>query len=122
MQIPQDVSTVGWYRWSPLPGASAGSTVIAGHVDSAVQGLGALFRLQDVGRDDRIDVVTADRVRHVYRVVAKLWIIKRAFDPGVIFAATGAPRLTVVTCGGPFDRSIGSYEDNLVVQATPVPA
>jgi hypothetical protein len=35
------------------------------------------------------------------------------------FARDGAPRLTLITCTGPFDRPAGGYRDNLVVTAVP---
>ena len=35
------------------------------------------------------------------------------------FARDGAPRLTLITCGGPFDRTTGHYRDNVVVTAVP---
>jgi hypothetical protein len=47
MALPDDVDRVGWYRFGPAPGA-AGSAVLAGHVDDAEQGLGALAALRDV--------------------------------------------------------------------------
>jgi hypothetical protein len=33
------------------------------------------------------------------------------------FARDGAPRLTLITCGGPFDKATGHYRDNVVVTA-----
>ena len=52
MAVPEDVRTVGWYRFGPGPGATAGSSVLAGHVDDRVQGRGAFYRLAElaVGR------------------------------------------------------------------------
>jgi hypothetical protein len=43
MALPDDVDRLGWYRFGPVPGAE-GSAVLAGHVDDAEQGLGALAR------------------------------------------------------------------------------
>ena len=33
--------------------------------------------------------------------------------------ADGPPGLTLITCGGAFDRGVRSYEDNIVVRAAP---
>jgi hypothetical protein len=38
---------------------------------------------------------------------------------GEVFARTGAPRLTLVTCGGPFDDDAHAYTENVVVVARP---
>lgn len=32
----------------------------------------------------------------------------------------GSPRLTLITCGGPFDAEARHYRDNIVVTAVPV--
>ena len=39
-----------------------------------------------------------------------------------LFRTGGDPVLTLVTCGGAFDRSERSYADNIIVWATPVAA
>jgi hypothetical protein len=39
--------------------------------------------------------------------------------PPELFSAGGAPRLVLITCGGPFDPTTGSYLDNIVVFAAP---
>ena len=39
-----------------------------------------------------------------------------------VFDRAGAPRLTLVTCGGEFDSSTGHYVDNIILTATPAPA
>lgn len=36
-----------------------------------------------------------------------------------VWSQTGPARLMLVTCGGPFDSSIGRYRDNIVVTAVP---
>ena len=37
-----------------------------------------------------------------------------------VFQRSGPPRLVLITCGGPFDRTTGSYQENIVVTAVPV--
>jgi hypothetical protein len=37
-----------------------------------------------------------------------------------LFAREGPPRLTLITCGGPFLAEFGSYRDNVVVVAEPL--
>jgi len=39
-----------------------------------------------------------------------------------IFETTGAPKLSLVTCGGAFNSKTGHYLDNVIVTATPVAA
>jgi hypothetical protein len=117
MAIPADVRTLGWYRFSSSPG-SPGSTVVVGHVDSAIQGKGAFFKLQDLGPGATIDV-EVHRTRWMsFRVVARRMYTKGKV-PAFVFARSGPSMLVLVTCGGSFDWSTRRYADNVVVFAVP---
>lgn len=118
--VPPSVDEVGWYKFGPGVEATAGSVVIAGHVDSAEQGRGAFFRLRELDRDDRLTVKGDDGVTRNYRVVAREEYRKTTIPLDRYFARDGRPRLTLITCGGPFDRAAGHYRDNIVVTAVPV--
>jgi sortase (surface protein transpeptidase) len=120
MVIPRSVDRVGWYRYGPPPGARAGAAVVAGHVDSKAQGPGAMFRLRDIGVGDRVDVRLADGRTVRYEVVGKETLVKKRLPTERLFARDGAPRLVLITCGGPFIPELSSYRDNLVVVAEPV--
>lgn len=119
LEIPEDVRTVGWYRYGPRPGDARGSTVLSGHVDSAEQGQGAFFRLRELGPGDTVLVRLSDRTTWRYRVVAREEWPKTATPLDRLFSRTGAPRLTLVTCGGGFREEISSYTDNIAVTAVP---
>ena len=120
MAIPEDVDRIGWYRFGPAPGA-AGSAVIAGHVDDAEQGLGVLARLRTAAPGDEILVTAADGSTTRWRVVSREVITKAALPLAELFRRDGAPRLTLITCGGPFLPEYSSYRDNVVVVAEPLP-
>ena len=64
-----------------------------------------------------VEVTAGDRVFR-YRVAARRGYAKSRL-PGDLFAAGGAPRLALVTCGGRF--SDGAYDSNVVVYAEPLP-
>ncbi len=120
MELPEDVARVGWYRFGPAPGAD-GSAVLAGHVDDAEQGPGALFPLGEAAVGDEVTVTDAAGATTRWRVVSREVITKQVLPLDRIFARDGAPRLTLVTCGGPFLPEYRSYRDNVVVVAEPVP-
>jgi hypothetical protein len=113
--VPPSVDRVGWYKFGPGATATTGSIVIAGHVDSAAQGEGAFFRLGSLKPGDRIELD-----QRVFAVVARERYAKRNIPLAKYFARDGAVRLTLITCGGPFNRATGHYRDNVVVTATPV--
>ena len=119
MAIPDDVDRVGWYRFGPAPG-EAGSAVLAGHVDDEVQGLGELAPLRTAEPGDRIRVTDADGTTTRWRVVSREVITKRALPLEQLFRRDGPPRLTLITCGGPFLPEYRSYRDNVVVVAEPL--
>ncbi|MFJ4483686.1 class F sortase [Streptomyces longwoodensis] len=115
--VPRDPRRVGWYRFSPRPGASGGSSVIVGHVDSDDRGLGVLVALADVRAGDRVGVERADGSRVDYRVVSRRTVAKEALAASGAFRTEGPAVLTLVTCTGPYLPDQGGYRNNLVVTA-----
>jgi len=119
MDVPLDIATVGWYRFGPGPGATAGSAVLSGHVDDREQGYGAFHRLADLAPGDPVTVDLADGGAVAYRVETVTRFRKADLPVTDVFARTGQPRLTLVTCGGPFDYTARGYTENVVVVARP---
>lgn len=118
MIIPDPPSTVGWWSPSALPGGAGGTTVIAGHVDSRTEGLGALAVLRSIEVGEPVVLRGADGRTVEYRVVARRQYLKADLPPE-IFDVGGPPRLVLITCGGRFDRATRHYSDNVVVHAVP---
>jgi hypothetical protein len=116
--IPTSVDTVGWYRFGPALG-DPGSVVVAGHVDSAEQGDGAFARLRELEPGDRVVVTGSSGRPATFRVVSREEYPKATIRLDRYFTADGPSRLTLMTCGGPFDRRTGHYRDNVVVTALP---
>ncbi len=119
MALPEDVDRLGWYRFGPVPGAG-GSAVLAGHVDDADQGLGALAPLRDAEPGTEVVATDAAGTATRWRVASREVVGKQALPVDRLFARTGRPRLVLVTCGGPFLPDVGGYRDNVVVVAEPV--
>lgn len=117
LRIPADPARLGWWIGSARPGEQRGTVLVAGHVDTAEAGRGALFRLETLTPGARIEVRAAGRTR-AYEVVARRSYVKRKLPAG-LFRTDTAPRLVLITCGGSFDD--GTYSHNVVVYAEPVP-
>lgn len=117
LDVPEDPHVLGWWKDGAGPYAAAGSTVIAGHVDSAAAGPGALYRLDRLAMGAPI-VMTTARGTVQYRVVGRRVYDKKAL-PASIFATRGVRQLVLITCGGPFDTTTRHYRDNVVVFALP---
>jgi hypothetical protein len=119
MEIPEDVQEIGWYSPGVRPG-ELGSAVLSGHVDSHVQGRGAFFELRQLGVDDLVTVTHADGTERTWRVVAREQYAKDQLPIDQVFVWGGdREQLVLITCGGDFDRSIRSYDDNIVVYTVP---
>ena len=119
LDIPKDIDTLGWWVGSKPMGATRGTTLIAGHVDSAVAGLGYFSRLTDLAEGDPITVVDGLGGKWEFEVSATEQVVKSAL-PEDLFDTTGERRLALITCGGEFDKVKRSYVDNYIVYATPV--
>ena len=120
VEVPYDVARAGWYRYSAKPGSGEGSTVIVGHVDGVDQGAGAFYDLRQLRPGDTVTVTRADERRVTYEVVAREVFAKDRVPLRELFSRSGPERLTLITCGGPFDPASLEYTDNVVVTAVPV--
>lgn len=121
VEIPEDPQRVGWYRFSPAPGALQGSSVVVGHVDSDGQGLGVLVALNEVRRGDQVLVQRADGARVTYQITARRTVAKDALPASGAFRRDGPAVLTLITCAGPYLSDQGGYQNNLVVTAVERP-
>jgi Sortase domain len=118
MEVPVDISAVGWYRFGPAPG-DPGSSLLVGHVDSRIQGAGVFFRLSRLRPGDQVVVEFGPAQPERFRVVARRLYPKGGL-PGLAFSRAGRSFLTLVTCGGSFDERTHHYLSNVVVFAVHV--
>ena len=119
MEVPGNVSEVGWYKYGSAPGES-GSAVLAAHVDLAGSGPGVFFDLRLIEPGDIILIDLDDGTTLAYRAEARTVYDKDDLPTDAIFSREGPSVLTLVTCGGGFNRTLRSYDSNVVVYAVPV--
>lgn len=116
MEIPGRTE-IGWYRFGPAPG-SEGSAVLAAHI--AVDNRSGVFRnLSQVELADRFTVGFEDGTEQTYEVFEIAQYHKTEVPFARVFSRSGDPVVVLISCGGVFDRSAGSYEDNIVAYARP---
>lgn len=121
MEIPHDISTIGWYELGVTPGET-GTAVLSGHVDSRSQGRGAFWDLRRLDVDDIVSVDHDDGTTSDWRVTARTVYDKDELPIADIFTRFGDTRMVLITCGGAFDNTSRHYEDNVVVYTEPVDA
>jgi LPXTG-site transpeptidase (sortase) family protein len=118
--VPEQVRHVGWWDGSAWAGDPFGATVVAGHVDSATEGLGFFARLLRVERGETVILSDGDH-RQRYRIVSVRTVAKQALATGsAAFGQTGEHRLVLITCTGDYRADRGGYDSNLVVTAEAV--
>ena len=119
MEIP-GADEVGWYRFNATPG-EPGSAVLAAHI--SFDGQPGVFRyLDEASAGDRVVIQFDDGTTSVFEIVELVQYDKQELPTERVFAKTGDPVLTLITCGGDFNRSLRSYEDNVVAYAVPIRA
>jgi sortase (surface protein transpeptidase) len=120
MEIPENVTIAGWYRYGPAPSSDKGSTVITAHVDALVQGLGPFAALSSLPENAEIIVTTEAGEQHRYILESVQNFEKEQLPLDQVFDRSGAPRLVLVTCGGQFDKKSRTYSDNVIAIANPM--
>lgn len=114
-EVPEEWDDTGWYDDTRRPG-EIGPSVIAGHIDSK-SGPAVFYRLDELTAGDEIIVSGEDGDSRTFIVQDSGQYPKENLPDEVFGYGERVPELRVITCGGSFDRSVGHYEDNLVVYA-----
>lgn len=115
VEVPSDPDDVGWYSLGSAPG-QAGSAVLLGHVDST-QGPAVFARLRWLSRGAKVDIVGSDGSTSHFEVTKSATYANADFPARRVYRVTGRPSITLVTCGGDYDRTRGGYQANVVVDA-----
>ena len=117
LEVP-GANGVGWYQFGAGIEGGRGSAVLAAHI--AYNGRDGVFRdLADTNVGEQI-VVERDGQDVVYLVESVTQYGKWDLPIDDLFSETGDERIVLITCGGSFNPSLRSYDDNVVVVATPV--
>jgi predicted outer membrane protein len=119
LQVPKSPAGVGWWAAGAAPGSTAGTVLLAGHVDTAQYGRGVFAALSKVPLGTKVTVTTGDGRPHRYQIVARRTYRQEAL-PTDLFRGSSQPRLALVTCTGPYNHSTHHYTQNLVLYAIPL--
>jgi sortase (surface protein transpeptidase) len=113
--VPPDDASVGWYEFGAVPG-QVGSAVLDGHVDSRT-GPAIFYRLDELAPGDEIEVRLADgsAARFMVRETGLYWLADAPLER--VFGPSDRSQLVLITCGGPFDRAAGGYQQRRIVFA-----
>jgi hypothetical protein len=115
LDVPPEGFPAGWYTGAPTPG-ELGPAIVAGHVDWA-GAPGVFYELRSLVPGDEVVVTRQDGRLAVFRVQRVEQFPKGEFPTDLVYGDLDHAGLRLITCGGSFDRSARSYEDNIVVFA-----
>lgn len=115
---PQDVSRLGWWIDSALPGSGRGTIVVAGHVDDVGQGTGFAARFSTITSGSTVRLTLKSGNHIDYRITRIQHADKKSGFPATELNRTdGAETLALVTCGGQFVGPPLGYRDNVIAWA-----
>ncbi|MDI3418555.1 class F sortase [Streptomyces luteolus] len=110
--LPQ---VAGWFQDGTTPG-SAGTAVTAGHLDSAT-GPAVFYDLGALRAGHTVEVDREDGSTAVFTVDRVELVPGDAFPDARVYGQSDRPELRVITCGGAYSQSTGTYQGNTVVYA-----
>ncbi len=114
--IPSNATDVAWFAGSS-PIATAGTSVIVGHVDTRVFGAGVFRGLKGLVKGDALYVSIEGRIGHYTVTGSEVYPEGTDRMDEVIGTRTGKARLVLITCDGKWDQSVKRYTERLVVFA-----
>jgi len=115
MQDPKGPRDVAWYDFSGRPGRP-GNVVMAGHVDYINYGPAVFWRLRELREGDEIQVIVEDGTTFAYQVVSSTYYHADTAPVAEIVGPTDDESLTLITCGGVFNRNVREYDQRLVIR------
>lgn len=116
MAAPSKPTDVGWYSPGVAPGQD-GDAVIDGHLDWYGVPKAVFYYLDRLQPGDEIDVVTQSGTSLRFQVTQST-VVPSTAHPAGLFAAGGAPRLTLITCAGDWNPATNEYGQRLLVDAS----
>jgi LPXTG-site transpeptidase (sortase) family protein len=121
INIPENVSTVGWYKHGAAPGSKGGSVVIVGHRDDTDPEPGAFYSINKLKKGHMI-IIEYNNYTLFYTVKYINLIDKNMFYKisNKVFSLTGKPKLRLISCIGPYNKKWGGYKQNIIVTAEPL--
>jgi LPXTG-site transpeptidase (sortase) family protein len=128
---PDDVAYYDFTSWPGLGGAPGrgGNAVFAGHVDSGSKACkngtvrppcqAVFWDINGLRTGDQVQVLVSGTTYN-YRVVSNQPVSATSGDWNTIVSSTAQESITLITCGGDFNRQTGEYSNRQVVTAVRV--
>ena len=118
METPDGPEDVAWYIFSAKPGFGS-NAVFSGHVDYINYGPAVFWNLKDLVASDIVEVRLEDGTNYQYSVTDREMVPANPPQEKLdqILGPTQQEIITLITCGGTFDPSVGQYDQRVIVRA-----
>jgi len=116
LETPSDWSIVGWYERSAKVGEE-GNALVNGHYDDNYGRPAAFFNLKSLEVNDTVYLVDSFGRNFVYRITEIFHVSIYDKDRVTRVLESEGSFLTLITCGGVWTPSEGTYSNRLVVKA-----
>ncbi|MEV4471847.1 class F sortase [Nonomuraea sp. NPDC049504] len=104
---------VSWFADGAAPG-EIGVAAFYGHVDSRRSGPAVFYRVAQLQRGALVQVPREDGRTATFHIYTVERYPKSDFPTDHVYGETDRPEIRLITCGGSFDSTAGSYRDNIV--------
>ncbi|MGW7430094.1 class F sortase [Streptomyces sp. NPDC054861] len=113
----ESAGSVGWFEGGTRPGAR-GPALFVGHVDTASRPA-VFYGLSSARPGAKVRVARSDGSVAEFTVDDVRVVPRDGFDPHQVYGprVPGRAELRLITCGGTFDPTVGTYTANVVVSA-----
>lgn len=116
LEAPTDWAKVGWYTNSAKPGLK-GNVIIDGHYDTNTGAPAAFWNLKNLSLGDKVVVVDEYGVEHEYTVTELIHVSINDTDRLEKLNKHSGRTLTLITCGGFWNPTVGTYDERLIIKA-----
>lgn len=116
MEDPKGPWEVAWYNFSALPNR-VGNIVMAGHLDYVNVGAAVFYKLGSLKEGDEVVINLANGETATYRVTTVASYNASTAPVQEIVGPTPVETVTMITCGGSFNRSTREYDSRVIVRA-----
>jgi LPXTG-site transpeptidase (sortase) family protein len=114
MVVPHNAREIAWLDQGEYPGRT-NNVVLAGHI-SYSRVAGSFFRIREMQPGDII-TVTMNGERFDYEVKFSCLFDRNTKLASKIMGRTEAESVTLISCGGVFDRAAGTHDKRIAVRA-----
>lgn len=111
MDTIDNARDIAWYQYSSIPGQE-GNALLAGHRDWGKQ-LGTLFYMETMDIGEELIITYEDGHKETFQLVSnEIYLASEV--PEHVMELDGESRITIITCGGKFNRKTGHYDSRVV--------